>query len=460
MIPRMKPGTAVILACALVTLVAAFVLVAERAGAADPRSDGVWWDEDVARFVRERLANYYVDKVDDDRASKAFYKAMRAYLREFDEYCDFVPPSEHKRHMDETEGQYAGLGVRIREEEDGLVVIGMLPDGPAAKASIGVGDTIVAADGLSLARESGELDVTRLLKGTAGSAVRLRVVAGPRPEKGPATGAAREIVVTRAIVRSPTVFARRAGTDPQFGVIRISEFANTTADDFDRALQEVLQHGVRGLVIDLRWNRGGVLSSAVHVVDRFLSKGRIVQMQGRAEGANREHWAKPDPKDVPDDIPVAVLVNRDSASASEVVAGALQDHRRALLVGERTYGKFLVQSVVDIQGKDSALTLTTARYYTPSGRSYQRKPGEHSTEGDARAEGDEPAGLLPDDISPLDDKERLKVRQAFVNEEGVRWSQPPQFPDVAADAVDPQLKRAMEILQGQLFLRKIRRTPR
>jgi carboxyl-terminal processing protease len=451
----MRPATAFLIILPLVVIASAFVLIASRgAGAADTYVDGVWWDEGLARFVRQRVATTYVDQVDDQRASRAFYKAMEAYLRELDEYCDFIPPDEHRARKEETKGEYAGLGIKIREHEDGLEIVGMLPDGPAALAGLRIGDTIAAADGRPVGSATGQRNLTRLLKGPQGSAVRLTVVAGPRPEKGAANGAVREVTALRAVVRPPSVLQRRLGKDGQFGVIRITEFNDATAAAFDAALDALRKGGVRGLILDLRWNGGGVLPAAVHVADRFLKSGLIVRMEGRGRGATDARSASPRDDDVPDTMPLAVVVNGASASASEVVAGALQDHRRALLVGERTYGKFLVQQITDVPNRDAAITITTSRYYTPSGRSYQRRATDHGLS--ARAENGEPAGLLPDVVVPLDDEQRKALRHSFDNQEGEPWNEAPLHKDVSAGYVDPQLQKAMEILEGELVLRKLR----
>jgi carboxyl-terminal processing protease len=414
----------------------------------------VWWDEGVVRFVRQRVATTYVDDLDDERASRAFYKAMEAYLRELDEYCDFIPPDEHRARKEENKGEYAGLGIKIREHDDGLVVIGMLPDGPGALAGMRIGDTIAAADGNPVGRSTGQRNLTRLLKGAVKSSVRLTVVAGPRPAKGPANGAVREVVAVRAVVRPPSVLSRRLGKDGQFGVIRILEFSDATSVAFDGALDGLRKAGVRGVIIDLRYNVGGVLHAAVHVVDRFLEKGLIVRMEGRGRGASDSRSATKRDDDVPDTLPLAVVVNGTSASASEVVAGALQDHRRALLVGERTYGKFLVQQITDVPYRDAAISITTSRYYTPAGRSYQRRSSEQGV--GARAEGGDAAGLLPDVVVPLDDEQRKALRHAFDNQEGEPWGEAPMHEDVAATHLDPQLQKAMEILEGELVLRKLR----
>jgi carboxyl-terminal processing protease len=275
----------------------------------------------------------------------------------------------------------------------------------------------------------------------------------------------REVVAVRDIVRPPAVFVRRVGPRQGVGVIHLVEFAETTAAEFDAALNTFVSQGVDGIVLDLRNNSGGVLAGAVHVVDRFLSQGVIVRMEGRAPGANKSFSAtaqKEGPAaDVPDTLPLVVLVNGRSASASEVVSGALQDHRRALLVGERTYGKFLVQQITELPRGDCAVQLVTSRYYTPSGRSYQRHlpPGESFSPGSAaEPDADEAAGLLPDVVQPLTKEERERLARFYDNEEDKCWGCEPTHAEVPGNWIDPQLQRALEVLDGELALRKIRQT--
>jgi carboxyl-terminal processing protease len=454
----MKPSTAVVIMLPLVIMVTAFVLVGTRGAGAGSMADGVWWDEQVASFVRHRIASSYVDQVDDERASKIFYEGMDAYLHGLDEYCDFIPPDEYRRWKEETKGEYAGLGVKVQSVDDGLLLAGVLPGGPADKAGLHVGDTIMAADGKPLAGvDFDTIEMTRLLKGEPGSTVKLSVLRGPRPEKGPPAGAQEIVPVVRERVRPPTVFTRKVGPEGAFGVIRLKEFAEATQEDADRALETMLADDVAGVILDLRWNGGGVLPTAVALVDRFVRKGVIVRMEGRAPQATRIYEARPEGT-LPDTVPLIVLVNGTSASASEVVAGALQDHRRALLVGERTYGKFLVQQITDIPGHDAAVQLTTSRYYLPSGRSYQRKPGGAPRPGVAHLpSGRIPPGqgIIPDVVVPVTDEESQRIEKAFANQESRPWGEEPPFDDVPDDWVDPQLARAVEVLQGELVLQKI-----
>ncbi len=459
----MKPTTAIAVILPLVVTVTAFVLVSTRGAGAGASENGIWWDEPMARFVREKVANAYVDPLDDARASEAFYKALDAYVHDLDEYCDFIPPDEHKKWLEDTAGEYAGLGVKVQDVPEGLWIVGVLPQGPAANAGIHPGDTIVAAAGHRLANlDLDTIEATRLLKGEAGSRVNLGVISGPRPKDGPATGPEREVVVQRAVVRPPSVFTRRVGPDGLYGVVRLTEFVEATEEDFDAAVRQLLAQEVKGLILDLRDNGGGVLATAVAVVDRFVRSGTIVRMEGRAPNATRVYEARAD-NTLPDTIPLIVLVNSGSASASEVVAGALQDHRRALLVGERTYGKFLVQQVLDVPGRDAAVQLTTSRYYLPSGRSYQRPRRAPGARGPAASQpgpnGSETVGgwgLLPDVIVPLDKAARTKLAQRFANEEAVPWQEETPFPEVPTTEMDAQLERAIDLLQGELVLQKIR----
>jgi carboxyl-terminal processing protease len=450
----MRAGTAFVILFPLFVLVAAFVLVATRGAGAAPAEDGIFWDEEVVRFVRQRVARTYVDELDEQRASDAFYAAMDAYVRDLDEHCGFIPPLEHRRWREETRGEYAGLGVKVREVEEGLLVVGVLPGGPAAQAGLRVGDRILTAAGRSLAgMDLKEVEATSLLKGPPGSVVTLGVVRGPRPAEGVVTAPREAIDVRRAVVRPPSVYARRAGPDARFGVVRLSEFAEATEEDFNRALDGLIAGGVKGVVLDLRDNGGGVLPVAVRVASRFLDRGVVVRSEGRAQNSTRSYSARGDDT-IPDTVALVVLVNRGSASASEVVAGALQDHRRGLVVGERTYGKFLIQQITEVPGREAALKLTTARYYLPSGRSYQRQR-KASRNGDA-----EGAGLLPDVVVRLSEVERETLYKTWANEEAVPWGEERPYPDVPADHVDAQLQRALDVLEGQMVLSRIRRAPR
>lgn len=449
----MRTGTILICSSLLATLAALFFFVNRGAGAPDADRDGMFWDEDVARFVRRYVAETYVDELDAEERRDAFYRAMDAYVS-FDPYCEFIPPSDNQEVQQDISGKYAGLGVRIQEVAEGLELVGIYPGGPADKVGLGIGDTLVRADGTALAGIPLE-HIAGLLKGRPGTQVRVGYIPGPRPTaEGQPPAPEREIVVTREEIRVPAVFTRRIGKDGRFGQIRLRDFAEASVQGFTEAVTRFTrgENPVEGLLLDLRHNGGGVLTVALRVADRFLDRGVIVKMEGRGADATRIHRAAPDGRDVLD-LPLVVLVDGRSASASEVVAGALQDHRRALLVGERTFGKFLVQQITEIPGTGAALKLTTARYYTPNGRSYQGR-GRHGSPdlGDVEA-----SGLFPDVVVSLARDQLLAMREGWVNEEGQIWGIEVDPKTTPASHVDPQLARALELLEGQLALRKIRR---
>ncbi len=451
----MRPGIAILLSTAMLALLLAFLFASRGAGANQGAAGSAHWDEGIESFIRRKVAMTYVDELDDEKAREAFNRAMDAYV-DFDSYCDFIPADEYRRWQSDTAGRYAGLGVKIQSVEEGLHVVGVFPGGPAAQAGIQIGDTIVRAAGRLLAGLGVE-EITPLLKGTPKSTVRVGLIRGPRPEKGPATGPEVEVTVTRDVIRPPTIFTRRVGPEGRFLQVRLTDFTEETADEFDRVMSAAgKDKPVAGVILDVRHNGGGILGVAVHVIDRFLRKGQlIVRMEGRGTDATKNYSAS-GRKDKFLELPLVVLVDHYSASASEIVAGALQDHRRAVLVGERTYGKFLVQSVMEIPGKNAAVKLTTSRYYTPSGRSYQGPARRAQVEG----EHPEGAGLIPDVLIELDEEQDTQLKRFWANEEGKPWGEVPRWPELGDDWVDPQLARALKLLQGELVLQQIQRGSR
>ena len=415
----MKPTTAWFLVAPLVgTVIALGAAFAVTRHAEARAGDTTYWDEDEVQYVRRMVANTYVDPVDEARSKQLFYDALDAYVKGLpDEYNDFIRPEEYRRWKEETAGRYAGVGVKIKPEARGLKVDGVFPGGPAAKAGIKVGEIITGVEGKSVA---GNLDpkkdeYVRALKGAPGSLVHVRVLtlavvtpqrstpvpegtpapapAAPIPEGAPAPnvpapegakppapagaapaasdGTTREVAIVRDEIRPPTVFSRRLGKDAKVGYIHLTEFTDLTPEAFDRALDEMVAAGVTSVIVDLRGNGGGVLQATVHVADRFIAEGEIVRIVGRTRENSRVELARAEGT-IPASIELVVLVDGTSASASEVFAGCIQDHRRGYLIGTRTYGKFLVQNITETPDHNAALKLTTARYQTPLGRSFQR----------------------------------------------------------------------------------------
>jgi carboxyl-terminal processing protease len=443
----MKPSVLTLAIAPSVAVAVAFALAWDRMPPAEAKaSEATFWDPAVVDYVRDRVAAVYVDELPRERTAEMFYAALKAYVGSLDPYSDFLAPDEYRRWSEHHAGHYAGIGVRVNGAPRGLRIVGVLPGGPADQAGLRIGDVVTAVEGAPLAGAdpSGDATVARL-KGPEGSRVTITVWSPPPEGEAEAAGATREVTVVRDEIHPPTVFARRVGEGGRFAHVRIGEFVDTTDEEFDRHLDRLVGQGVRGVVLDVRGNGGGVMSATVNVADRFLRSGDIVRTVARTLGAGQVHAAKAEGT-VPDEIGLVVLVDGYSASASELLAGALQDHRRGVLLGTRTHGKFLVQSVLPLSGKDAALKITTARYTTPLGRWFRR------TTRDLKV----PEGLIPDVVAELPAADRSRLHAQWENDDDAAWGQAPGNPEVAPDWVDPQLARAIDLLDGETALQEIR----
>ncbi len=298
----------------------------------------------------------YVEAVDDKTLLDA---ALRGMLAGLDPHSSYLDGEDYKDLKTGTSGEFGGLGIEVGMEDGFVKVISPIDDTPAQRAGIEAGDLIVRLDerpvkGMSLS------DAVKIMRGKPGTDIELTVVreGEVKPLK---------ILVTRAIIQITSVRSR--SLEPGYGYLRVSHFQVNTGKKVREELNKLKSdQPLQGLVLDLRNNPGGVLTAAVSVADAFVTSGLIVYTQGRQENAEQEFKASPD--DLLDGAPIVVLVNDGSASASEIVAGALQDHKRAIIMGRRTFGKGSVQTVLPMRD-DTAVKLTTARYYTPSGRSIQ-----------------------------------------------------------------------------------------
>lgn len=291
--------------------------------------------------------------------------ALDGMLRSLDPHSNFYDAVEWKDLLDEQRSGYIGIGATISNFETSRImdtfILSTFPDSPAAKAQLRFGDKIIAINGEKMTGKSSDI-VRDKIRGLSGTMLRLMV-------ERAATNRIEMIEIRRNRVPQPSIpdaYILRPG----IGYIDLSEgFNYTTSDEFDTALHELKAQGMRSLVLDLRGNVGGIVDQAVKVAEKFLPAGTLILTQrGRSRIDNRV-WKSTN--FTPDEMPLVVLVNEDTASASEIVAGAFQDDDRAMIVGERTFGKGLVQSVINLPGR-TGLTLTTARYLTPSGRSIQR----------------------------------------------------------------------------------------
>ena len=316
--------------------------------------------DDLRTFtdVFNQVRRNYVESVDDRTLLES---AIRGMLSELDPHSSYISGDDYRDLRDSSEGHYEGIGVDVEPRDGRIAVISVINDGPADRAGINPGDTITAIDGEPVEGRDPEEAIDTLL-GEAGTTVDL-VIMTPEGEERSAT-------VQREYLQIPTMWFRLL--DRSWGYFHIGVFNKDSALDLKKSLDSIDEDGIalRGIVIDLRDNPGGVLQGAVEMADGFLDEGLIVTTRGRNSAMQMEFRAHPG-QWLPG-IPLVLLVDRGTASASEVLAGALQDHSRALIVGERTFGKGSVQSVLPLRNGDG-IKLTTARYYTPSGRSIQAK---------------------------------------------------------------------------------------
>lgn len=301
--------------------------------------------------------------------------AINGMLEGLDPYSNFIPPTELKSFNRATVGKFGGIGVQIGPKEKNdeyLSVISPLVGTPAYEAGVIAGDRILKVNGESV-KGMTQSEVVERLTGPPGTAVTITVL--HKPYKGEP----RDIELKRDTISTESVQGDRHDEedrweymlDPQAKIayIRITSFTQSTKDDLERVLQQLLKEGMKGLVLDLRYNPGGLLSSAIEVADLFVDEGTIVSTRGR-NTEDKVYVAKKDGT-LPD-FPMVVLVNGYSASASEVVSACLQDHKRAIVLGERTYGKGSVQNVIELEGGSSALKLTTAGYTRPNGHNIHK----------------------------------------------------------------------------------------
>jgi len=309
--------------------------------------------------VYARIKANYVEPVSD---KKLFANAVQGMLSGLDPHSAYLDPESHRDMRADTEGQFGGLGIEVTMDKDGFVkVVAPMDDTPAAKAGIKSGDLVIRLDekavkGMNLS------EAVRIMRGRPGTPITLTVVreGETRPLK---------IKIVRAVIKLQSVKSKML--EPGYGYVRITNFQIRTDRDLAAALRtlETRNKGrLKGLILDLRNNPGGVLTSSIEVSDLFLDSGLIVYTEGRMPESRQRFSAKPG--DFLRGAPIVVLVNGGSASASEIVAGALQDHKRAVIMGTKTFGKGSVQTVLRVSG-GGALKLTTARYYTPKGRSIQ-----------------------------------------------------------------------------------------
>lgn len=312
----------------------------------------------LSNFTRvlDLIERNYVDNVDSEKLA---ISAIEGMLKTLDPYSAYLTPERYKELEIGTSGEFGGVGIEISGENDLLTVITPIEGSPAAKAGINPGDLIIAIDGKSTQGLSVD-EAVKSLRGPKGSTVKITIQS--QGDKNP-----REVVLVRDIIYVKSVNSKLV--DGRIGYIKLSQFQEKTSEELVKAIEALESENksqLNGLILDLRNNPGGLLTQAVEVADEFIDEGLIVSVKGRVEDQSTEYYATK--KDNTPGYPIVVLVNKGSASASEVVAEALQDKKRAVILGTKTFGKGSVQSIIKLED-GSGLKLTTAKFYAPSGRS-------------------------------------------------------------------------------------------
>ncbi len=328
----------------------------------------VYRNLEIFANVLTLLQQHYVDKID---TNEVIVGAINGMLTSLDPHSAYMPPEDFKELQEETKGSFTGIGIEITIRDGVLTAVSPIEDTPAYKAGIRAGDQIVRING-ELTKSMTLMDAVKKLRGKKGTRVTITIYRQGWPEP-------RDFVLVRDVI--PLHSVRSMMLEPHLLYVRITNFQANTTRDFVQALNRAgKQHSLDGLLLDLRDNPGGLLDQAIKVADVFIDRGIIVSTRGRDPEQNMRFEAHKGNSRY--SFPLVVLVNGGSASASEIVAGALQDHKRAIIVGTETFGKGSVQTIIPMPN-GAGIRLTTARYYTPSGRSIQE------------------TGILPDVIIPF-----------------------------------------------------------
>jgi carboxyl-terminal processing protease len=392
--------------------------------------------EEFEEFVK--VAKEILDKyVDEIQLNAILTNAYRGMLSGLDPYSQYFGPEELTDLKIETEGEFEGLGIEVIIREGLLVVITPILDSPAFKAGILVGDRIIKIDEEPTENMSIR-EVIKKLRGKIGTKITLTVV-----HEG--DNVPTEITMERAKIHVQSIRnAKMVDEERKIGYLAVTNFQENTINDMDAAIQDLLKQGMKCLVLDLRFNPGGLLNVAVNMADKLLDKGVIVSTRGRDRSQNFVYRARK--KGTYPNFPLVILINNGSASASEIVAGAVKDHKRGILLGTKTFGKGSVQSLIPVNDGKAALKLTTARYYTPSGECIHEK------------------GIEPDIKVPLSLSEiRALHKHLSVStdskankhkEEGKSVPEDTKEHQEKTPYVDIQLERAIDVLKGIEFYRK------
>lgn len=392
---------------------------------------------DVLSIVKKS----YVEEVD---TKKLIYGAINGMISSLDPHSSFMPPETYKEMKIETKGSFGGLGIEISIKDGMLMVISPIEDTPAYRAGIKAGDQIVRIDE-KFTKDLTIMDAVKRMRGTKGTKVTLTIMREgfDKPKEFPLI---RDIIQVKSI--------KFKSLDEGYGYIRVAQFQEKTDDDLEKAIKALnAENGgkLRGLVLDLRNDPGGLLDQAVRVAEHFIEEGKlIVYTEGREKDSKMKFVSRKGDKEP--NYPIVVLINGGSASASEIVAGALQDHKRAVVMGTQSFGKGSVQTIIPLTD-NSGLRLTTARYFTPSGRSIQAK------------------GITPDitvervELASVEKKDSMHLREKdlenhFENDrkdsaEDKKSEKQPLYKSDEQVKTDYQILRALDLLKGWDILKKV-----
>jgi carboxyl-terminal processing protease len=399
-------------------------------------STNVYEDLKVFTDVLGLLQKEYVEET---HSKDLVYGAIKGMLETLDPHSAFMPPNVYKEMQEETKGRFEGLGIEITVKDGVLTVVSPIEDTPAFRAGIQAGDQIQKIDG-ELTKNLTLMDSVKRLRGPKGTKVTITIMREGFSKP-------REFTLARDVI--PIRSVRYELKEKQYGYIRLTQFQEKTEGEFDKAikaLESESRGAIKGLILDLRNNPGGLLDQAVKVADRFIESGLVVSMEGRREDQKMRFYAHP--QGTMARYPLVVLVNGGSASGSEIVAGAIQDHGRGILVGTQTFGKGSVQTIFPMKD-GSGLRLTTARYYTPNGRSIQAK------------------GIIPDiivsaalpeeekTVPPLKPPTEKDLERHLIDNKEKEKTKKEEVKDKEKKPADPQLERALELLKSWEIFKSI-----
>lgn len=410
----------------VITVLSFNVLIGARvylSSAQAAEKDSVYPSLQLFSYVMEKVRKDYVDG-QSLKYQDLVYAALKGMLNTLDPHSEFMEPEKYKELQSDTQGAFGGVGIVVSMKDNFITVIAPMEDSPGFKAGIMSGDRIMKIDGTSTEKMSLP-DAVKSLRGEPDTDVKITVLR-------PSSGQMKDYKLTRAVINVDMVKDINGKKefplgDNKIGYIRLVQFGEKTSDELQTALAKLTAEHMQGLVLDLRWNPGGLLDQAVDVCEKFLPRGDlVVTTEGRNPSQNSVRKAKGRGDEL-HDMPMVVLVNLGSASASEIVAGCLQDTKRAIILGEKTFGKGSVQSILPLPD-GSALRLTTAKYYTPSHKVIHEVGITPNIVVSLTEEQERDIQMrqMPGGVLGLDDKDRERVLSTR----------------------DPQLDRAMDLLKG------------